>query len=261
MDEAAKAPAAKQGVFDELDPAVRIRTKKMMMYFIVFAIVMLFAGLTSAYIVSNMGAYWVHIAPNSTLWMSNIFLALSSLSIFMAYKQMKAGKKQAALGLMGLTFLLGLAFTVSQISGWSALSEKGMGWSITETDLGPAYRWNNIEQITGEYGLDYHVEINGAVLDFQNGEYYSPSDPLKANPITKEVYRNTNNSGAYIWALLWVHIIHLALGLIYLVVNIIRIQKNKINATDNIQLYTNGIYWHFLGILWIYLFVFLFYIH
>ena len=40
-------------VFEGLDPAVRARTKTMLMAFIVFAVVMLFAGFTSAWIVSN----------------------------------------------------------------------------------------------------------------------------------------------------------------------------------------------------------------
>ena len=51
----------KVDVFEGLDPKVRERTKKMLMYFILFAVVMLFAGFTSAYIVSNVGQYWVHI--------------------------------------------------------------------------------------------------------------------------------------------------------------------------------------------------------
>ena len=40
-------------VFEGLDGQVRERTKTMLMYFIVFAVTMLFAGFTSAYIVSN----------------------------------------------------------------------------------------------------------------------------------------------------------------------------------------------------------------
>ena len=54
-------PQGRVDVFEGLDPAVRERTKKMLMYFILFAVVMLFAGLTSAYIVSNVGQFWVHI--------------------------------------------------------------------------------------------------------------------------------------------------------------------------------------------------------
>ena len=46
-DHAATAPEAeeaprKQDVFEGYDPAVKVRTKKMLMYFIIFAIVMLF---------------------------------------------------------------------------------------------------------------------------------------------------------------------------------------------------------------------------
>ena len=37
-------------VFEGLDGQVRERTKTMLMYFIVFAVTMLFAGFTSAYI-------------------------------------------------------------------------------------------------------------------------------------------------------------------------------------------------------------------
>ena len=44
-------------VFEGLDGQVRERTKTMLMYFIVFAVTMLFAGFTSAYIVSNMGQF------------------------------------------------------------------------------------------------------------------------------------------------------------------------------------------------------------
>ena len=59
-------------VFEGLDGQVRERTKTMLMYFIVFAVTMLFAGFTSAYIVSNMGQFWVHIPAPSMFWVSNV---------------------------------------------------------------------------------------------------------------------------------------------------------------------------------------------
>ena len=37
-------------------------TRKMVTWLIAFAIVMFFAGLTSAYVVSKSGSYWVHFA-------------------------------------------------------------------------------------------------------------------------------------------------------------------------------------------------------
>ena len=64
-------------VFEGLDGQVRERTKTMLMYFIVFAVTMLFAGFTSAYIVSNMGQFWVHVPAPSMFWTSNVLIALS----------------------------------------------------------------------------------------------------------------------------------------------------------------------------------------
>ena len=61
-------------VFEGLDPEVRNRTKTMLMYFVVFAVTMLFAGFTSAYIVSNMGQYWVHVPAPSMFWVSNVMI-------------------------------------------------------------------------------------------------------------------------------------------------------------------------------------------
>lgn len=255
--------APKPNVFDDFDPEVRVRTKKMLMYFIIFAIVMLFAGITSAYLLSNTGTYWVHINPPAALTWSIASVVISSATMIVATRAMKNGNKQLSLIMMIATFTFGILFTATQLEGWADLKSKGMGWTDVETDAGIATSWNNIEKITGEYGIDadYYVYQDGLILDYQNGDFYAPSDPLKEQPITRQVLANTNNSGAFIWVLIWVHIIHLAFGLIYLVINIIRIISDKITPGDNVRLHTNGLYWHFMGILWVYLFVFLFIIH
>ena len=253
----------KPNVFDDFDPEVRVRTKKMLMYFIIFAIVMLFAGITSAYILSNTGTYWVHINPPAALTWSIVSVIISSATMIVASRAMKNGKKKLSLVMMIATFSFGVLFTMTQLLGWAELESKGMGWTKVDTTVGIATSWNNIEKITGDYGLkaDYYVYQDGQILDFQNGEFFAPSDPLKEQPITRQVLINTNNSGAFLWVLIWVHILHLAFGLIYLLVNIIRIFKDRITPTDSVRLHVNGLYWHFMGILWVYLFVFLFIIH
>ena len=77
-------------VFEGLDGQVRERTKTMLMYFIVFAVTMLFAGFTSAYIVSNMGQFWVHIPAPSMFWVSNVLIVLSSATLWWATRAVKA---------------------------------------------------------------------------------------------------------------------------------------------------------------------------
>lgn len=256
------APKGKQDVFADFSPEVRERTKKMLMYFIIFAIVMLFAGFTSAYIVSNMGEYWVHISAPTGLWVSNIIIVISSLTVWLSLRFMKAGKRQQSLIMLVATLVLGIAFTLSQKAGWDELSERGMGWTVNKTEQGlKAYKWNSVQNIEGTYGEDYYIHKDGQRLIYDGGEYYAANDVLKTEPLTREVMQVTNTSGSYIWALIIVHILHLVFGLIYLTVNVIRTWKGTIHPGDTIRLYTNGMYWHFLGILWLYLFVFLFLIH
>ncbi|MGB1076234.1 MAG: cytochrome c oxidase subunit 3 [Flavobacteriales bacterium] len=260
-------PIRKPDVFEGLDPAVRARTKTMLMYFIVFAIVMLFAGFTSAYIVSNMGAYWVHVTAPTALWVSNALIALSSVTLWWATRANRLGNRSQALSGIALTLLLGIGFTVSQAEGWKALSDMGMGWTINETESGlKAYRWNSIEALLNgpaEYGREYTVSQNNVELLFNpnSKDFYAPNDALMVAPITREVKRTSNAGGAYIWALIGVHILHLIFGFVYLIINGLRLFTGTIHTGDPVRLKALGIYWHFLGILWLYLFGFLFWLY
>lgn len=258
--EAEEAPR-KQDVFEGYDPAVKVRTKKMLMYFIIFAIVMLFGGFTSAMLVMYGGSYWVHITPPTSMWMSLVFLGLSSLTIFLAHRLVKGGKQKPAFAMVAATFALGIGFTATQWSAWNYLSERGMGYTVTNTPAGPDYSWNNIDAIQGEYGLDYFV-YKGTMdnrLVFTSGDYYFDGKP--ENLVTDDIRAQSNLSSSMIFVLLYAHVIHLFLGLIYLVVNGIRVLRNRIHAENSISLYVNGMYWHFMGILWVYLFLFLFVFH
>jgi heme/copper-type cytochrome/quinol oxidase subunit 3 len=263
----AQTSTSKPDVFEGQDPAVRERTKKMLMYFIVFAIVMLFAGFTSAYIVSNMGQYWVHVTPTTPFWISNGLLVLSSVALWLAVRWMRAGDKAKTLAALGGTLLFGIGFTVSQAEGWQGMTDLGMGWSVSEHDSGmDAYRWNSIESImesSAVYGEDYEVYRNGLPLIYspERQEFYASNDELMVKPITRDVARTSNSGGGYLWALIAVHILHLIFGFIYLVVNGIRVALGTIHSSDVVRLQSLSIYWHFMGALWLYLFAFLFFLN
>ena len=170
-DTTSEAPQRKIDVFEGLDPAVRDRTKKMLMYFIVFAVVMLFAGFTSAYIVSNVGQFWVHIEAPRSLWISNALIALSSLPMWLSLRAMKQGNTKASFIHLALTFVLGISFTAMQLQGWGELQEKGMGWTVDELASGAkAYRWNSIDQLMdgpAQWGTDYTIEQDGTPLNYR----------------------------------------------------------------------------------------------
>ena len=248
----------------EVDLIVRNRSKLMIMYFILFSVTMLFGGLISAYIVSSTGQYWVHVTPPSTLWMSNFVILGSSLSLFTSIKAMKSGNMSKSKSMLFLTLALGIAFGVTQISGWNSLAEKGSGWGTETNEEGLiAYSWNRINELMKSeavYGEDYDVRINGITLLYNpdSKELYSPNDPLMVQPVTSKVIHVTNSSGSYLWVLIMIHILHFSFGLIYLVVNIYRVSIGIITPEDPIRLRVLGIYWHFLGGLWLMLFTMLF---
>jgi cytochrome c oxidase subunit 3 len=70
-----------------------------------------------------------------------------------------------------------------------------------------------------------------------------------------------NASAAMLSILIYVHIVHLVVGLLYMIRLIWRIKTGVINQQDSISLYSAGVYWHFLGILWLYLFAFVFFLY
>jgi heme/copper-type cytochrome/quinol oxidase subunit 3 len=252
----------RKDVFADFSPEVRVRTKKMLMAFIIFAIVMLFAGFTSAYIISNIGSYWVHIKAPAALWWSVVVIAISSITLYLSLRFMKQSKVLMSQVMLAATLALGIVFTLTQQSGWRELTSKGMGYTIDTTEDGlKAYRWNNLEQISAEYGVDYYIYRDGNKLIESKGQYYAEEDVLLAEPLTTKVLQTTNSASSYILVLILIHILHLVFGLIYLTVNLIRSFTGVINPNDTVRLYTTGMYWHFLGILWVYLFFFLFIFH
>ena len=266
-DTAQDIPQGRVDVFEGLDPAVRERTKKMLMYFILFAVVMLFAGFTSAYIVSNVGQYWVHIEAPTALWISNALILTSSLPMWLSLRAMKAGKSMTSFIHLALTFALGIGFTVMQLNGWETLQNKGMGWTVDETASGAkAYRWNSIQNLmegSAQWGADYTVTQDGVPLNYrqETNQLFASDDVLMAKDITLDVERVSNASAGYLFILIGIHLFHLALGLAYVVVNGIRILTGRIHPGDTVRLQTGGVYWHFLGLLWAYLFAFLFLVH
>lgn len=249
-------------VFAGHTPEVKIRTKKMMMWFIIFAVVMLFSGITSALIVLHGNMYWLHINPPAVLWISNGLIVCSSITMWLAVKAVRGGFERKALVLSAITLLLGIGFVVTQNSGWQRLSDKGMGYTTTVDESGSkAYRWNVLGKLKGEYGVDFYVELRGQQLVFANGEYYLPGDKGFTDPKTADVMSTFNASGALLSVMIYIHIVHLFLGLIYLGVNLRRISVGRINRENWISLYAGGMYWHFMGILWLYLFFFIFFVY
>ena len=84
------------------------------MYFIVFSITMLFAGFISAYIVSSVGQYWVHISPPSMFVASNLIVISASIALLLANKAVKSGDLHKTKLFLMVALGLGLGFAYTQ---------------------------------------------------------------------------------------------------------------------------------------------------
>ncbi|MEM9685742.1 MAG: heme-copper oxidase subunit III, partial [Bacteroidota bacterium] len=86
-----------------------IRAKKMMLWFAIGSIIMMFGGLTSAYVVSKTRPDWLaDFQLPSAFLISTVVILLSSITLHFAKATIKKGEASArGTGLLLATFLLG----------------------------------------------------------------------------------------------------------------------------------------------------------
>lgn len=229
-----------------------IRTKRMLLLGAMLSIVMMFAALMSAYIVSRGGAaYWVNIKIPMALWISTILIMLSSVTAMMAVRAGdRKDSKMARLYLI-ITFLLGIGFAVSQYQGFLTLADRGLNFT-----------GNVLENLKGEYGEDFFITNNkGQVVPFEDGHYIDPDDPLKSTYIDNKINKQSNAASTYFNFLIILHVLHVFGGLIYLAFLVIYSFFRDISSFNYLKVKQIATYWHFVDVLWIVLLLFLYFIH
>lgn len=90
------------------------------------SILMMFAALSSAYIVRQAAGNWLEFPLPIQFYISTAVILLSSLSLHLSYKGFLKGNVGAYKNFMLLGTLLGLGFIIMQYQGWLALMEMGV---------------------------------------------------------------------------------------------------------------------------------------
>lgn len=88
-------------------------------------IIMMFAGLTSAYIVKRSQPGWESFALPKIFMYSTVVIVLSSLTVQMAYKAFRERLMPKYRMYFAITALLGLAFVIMQITGFYQFQASG----------------------------------------------------------------------------------------------------------------------------------------
>jgi cytochrome c oxidase subunit 3 len=99
----------------------KIHPHKFTLWIGIGGILMMFAGLTSAYIVKRNQANWQTFDLPSAFWYSTVVIILSSITLFLAGRSFKQREMSKYKSLMTATVVLGVLFIVLQLVGFNQL--------------------------------------------------------------------------------------------------------------------------------------------
>ena len=108
------------------DQRNRIHPHKFTLWVGIGSIVMMFAGLTSAYVVKRNLANWITFDLPVIFWFSTAVIILSSLSIIASRSFFKNGEMAKYRRWLAITMVLGILFVVLQTKGFFNLWESGI---------------------------------------------------------------------------------------------------------------------------------------
>ena len=112
------------------------RAKKMMLWFGIASMVMMFAGLTSAYVVSKSRPDWLvgFDLPLSFYWSTGVII-ISSLTLIFAKKAIAEGNRSSASLFFLVTLGLGITFVVLQLDSFSSIISAGYYFTGSESSI------------------------------------------------------------------------------------------------------------------------------
>lgn len=210
---------------DSLEPEIKRKALRTLLWFGIVSITMLFAGLTSAYIVRQGEGKWVEFSLPQLFAISSIIIILSSVTMQWGLISIKKNDTNRLKTALILTLLLGIGFVFTQFFAWSELYHKGIVFTGT------------VGQIKSDYT-------------------YIPS----GNETAEQVSQVGNVAASFLYVITGLHVAHLLAGLIALIIVFSRAMMGKYSDKDYNGVRMCTIYWHFLDGLWLYLFLFLLYI-
>jgi cytochrome c oxidase subunit 3 len=127
----------------------RIHPHKFTLWVGIGSIIMMFAGLTSAYIVKRSQSGWVMLEIPFLFWISTLTILLSSVSVHFALKSFKKRDLDRYRKFLYLTLALGVAFLVMQVMGFYMYREM----DIRITGAGSNASHSFILAIAGLHGI------------------------------------------------------------------------------------------------------------
>ena len=210
---------------DPTEPEIKSKAMRALLWLGIVSIVMLFAGLTSAYIVRQGEGKWVDFALPQLFKLSSLIIILSSVTMQWGLVSVKKNNIRNLKTAMLLTVILGFGFVISQYYAWTDLYHNG-------------------------------IVFTGTIKDIKTDFHYVPSGKESVTDVSDA----GNVAGSFLYVITGLHVAHVLVGVIALIIVFSRALIGKYTVVNYNGVKMCAIFWHFLGGLWLYLFLFLLYI-
>jgi len=115
-----------EGDFGESGSAFPLSKGQIGVWILLTAIIMLFAGLSSAYIVLRGVPSWQNIELPSLLWPNTAVLLLSSVAVELSRRAIRRDDIQSMKSWLAVGGALGLTFLIGQLAAWRQLVNAGV---------------------------------------------------------------------------------------------------------------------------------------
>jgi cytochrome c oxidase subunit 3 len=102
------------------------KSAKPMLWISMISMVMFFAGLTSAYVISMKRDDWVSFDLPQAFYVSTFFIVASSITLLLSQRLLKQNKRQLSLIMVVATLFLGIGFIWQQYVGFNELKSVGL---------------------------------------------------------------------------------------------------------------------------------------
>jgi len=115
------------------------KSAKPMLWVSMISMVMFFAGLTSAYVISMKREDWVAFDLPEAFYISTILIVASSITLLLSQRFLKQDKRQLSLIMVVVTLLLGIGFVWQQYVGFNQLKSIGLFFTGPESTVSTSF--------------------------------------------------------------------------------------------------------------------------
>jgi len=128
-----------QMVQEPMAPELKERSRKFLLWIALVSIAMMFAGLTSGYIVRRQTGTWLKFDLPFTFWVSSALILISSITMNWSVQLIRKNEVKALPNAVLITFLLGIGFGVCQFISWHTLISENIYFTGVSSSASASY--------------------------------------------------------------------------------------------------------------------------